>query len=77
MYLPSTSVLFLYVTALSALLTNIHWWHQMNSESCVKEKVANMKPSYVIAAVFVTILILLPVFFYGRIALGAYLNPMS
>lgn len=65
MHVPNILEIVLFITALAAMITNIHWYNQMKSEPCVAAKTANMYPSYTINALMVALFIIGPVVYYA------------
>lgn len=61
---PSVTTIILYLIAFGAIIANIHWYNKFKDESCVKDKVADMKGSYGVNAVVLTLMIVGPILYY-------------
>lgn len=67
MYVPGLLTILLYVTTLSALFVNVHWWNQTDNEACMAEKRARMSVSNTLTSLTIALFVLIPVGYYGTV----------
>lgn len=69
-FIPPPSAIVLFVIALVAMITNVHWYNQLKGIPCVADKADRMHTSYSINAVMIAAFIAGPIIYCILIYLG-------